>query len=261
MPAPQAPVGSAPAPTAPAAAYGTAPTAPIVVLPPPRFASPPPKQIAFTAPPIEEKRRYGDAGAPFAIGMGGAIRFRSDAGYQKLHAGDHQTELDLFASYDVYQPVRRIVIAAGLNYRNAQLGDDQTVAINTNAIQADVIARYTLTTFLFPQIRAGVGAQLSRIDLEDSSGQFSAHDHSASASGSIGAGLTIQTPRRLFETRRGRLASLSLGVLVEGGYAFAAAANYHLKVSSDSDLADSEIALGKLDLGGPYLRINGVVRF
>jgi hypothetical protein len=232
------------------------------VLPPPKFApQPATRQVAFSGPPIQEKRRYGDAGAPFAIGMGGAFRFRSDPGYKKLHAGDHQTELDIFASYDVYQPVRAIVIAAGLNYRNAQLGDDQVVTLTTNNIQAELIARYTLTTFLFPHIRAGLGAQLSRIDLEDPTGQFSAHDHSASASGSIGGGLTIQTPRRLFETRRGRLASLSVGILVEGGYAFAAAASYHLKVSSDSDLADSQIALGKLDLGGPYLRVIGVVRF
>jgi hypothetical protein len=50
-------------------------------------------------------------------------------------------------------------------------------------------------------------------------------------------------------------------VLVEGGYAFAAAANYQLKIKSSGDLPVARIPLGKLDVGGPYLRILGVLRF
>lgn len=236
-------------------------TQPVVVLPPPAFAKPPEREAVFKAPRIKPPKRYGDAGAPFALGMGVAIRFRSDSGYQKLNAQDHQNEFDLFASYDVYQPIKRFVIAAGINYRHAELGDDPTVSLKTNAVQADVIARYTLTTFLFPQLRAGFGAQLSRIDLSDESGGFEAHDKSASAAGSVGAGLVIQTPRRAFETRRGWLASLSLGLLVEGGYAFAAPATFYAQVKSESELDAGTIKLGQLKLSGSYLRIGGVIRF
>jgi hypothetical protein len=237
-----------------------APGQTVVVLAPPDFRAKRPREIAFSAPPIEPKRRYGNAGAAFTLGIGGAIRFRSDSGYRQLHASKHQNELDVFASYDVFQPVKRIVLAAGVSYRHASFGNDSEVSIATDAVQADLIARYTLARFLFPQIRAGVGAQLSRVRLEDGA-VFHARDRSAGVGGSIGGGLLLQTPRRLFETRRGRLGSLVIGLLVEGGYVFAGAANYRLKVKSDSDLNSTRIALGKLELGGPYLRIAGVVRF
>lgn len=270
-PAPVAPVAApapvappAPAPAAPPAAtapVGSPMTQPVVVLPPPAFAKPPEREVKFKAPPIKPPRRHGNAGAPFALGMGVAMRWRGDAGYEKLHAKDRQNEFDLFASYDVYQPIRRIVIAAGVNYRHTELGDKPNVTLKTNAVQADVIARYTLTSFLFPQLRAGFGAQLARIDLADESGEFKAHDKSASAAGSIGAGLVIQTPRRAFETRRGKLASLSFGFLVEGGYAFAAPATFYAQVDSGSELDAGPVKLGKLDMAGPYLRLNGIIRF
>jgi hypothetical protein len=189
------------------------------------------------------------------------MRFRSDSGYRQLHAGKRQNELEVFASYDVFQPVRRIVLAAGISYRHAELGDDETLAIETNAVQADLIARFTLATWLFPQLRAGLGAQLSRADLHDFGGDFRAHDRSAGAAGSLGGGVLFQTPRRLFETHGGRLSSLVIGLLVEGGYAFTGAADYQLKVKAESDLGSARIALGKLGLSGPYLRLAGVVRF
>jgi hypothetical protein len=213
----------------------------------------------FRAPPIKPKRRYGNAGAPFMFGVGASLRFRSDRGYRQLRAGKQQSEFELSAAYDVFQPVRRIVFAAGLDYRYAALGDPDSLQVRTNAVQVDLIARYTLALWLFPYLRAGVGAQLTRIDLDDD--VFRAHDRSAGATGSIGAGFTLQTPRRLFETHGGRLASLSFGLLLEGGYAFASAADYKLKIKSSGDLPVARIPLGKLDLGGPYLRILGVLRF
>jgi hypothetical protein len=233
----------------------------VIVTRPPTAYVPPPRVYVFTAPPIEPKRRYGNAGAAFTFGMGAALRFRSDSGYAKLGSDKHQTELELFASYDVYQPVRRIVLAAGVSYRHADLGDDDVLGVTTNAVQADAIARFTVAPWLFPQVRVGLGAQLARADLHDSAGDYRAHDHSAGVTGSLGGGFLVQTPRRLFETRAGRLSSLVLGMLIEGGYAFAGAADFHLKVKADSNLDSPRITLGKLDLGGPYLRIAGVVRF
>jgi hypothetical protein len=255
-----APVPSAPAPQAAPTAQPV-PAAPVAI-PPPKYRVPPPQIVyTFKEESIRPKRRYGDAGAPFAIGIGGTLRFRSDPGYEKLDAEDRQAELELFGSYDVLQPIRRIVIAAGISYRHLDLGDEDSVAVITHAVQADVIARYTLTRWLFPHVRAGIGAQLSRAELHDDSGDLNAHDRTSGVTGSLGAGLTLQTPPRLFETYRGRLSSLSVGLLLEGGYAFAASAKYQLEVDSDSDLESPAVTFGNLDLGGPYLRIAGVVRF
>lgn len=229
------------------------------VLPPLRFRTRAPRSHVFRAPPIKAKRRYGNAGAPFFFGIGASLRFRADHGYRQLRAAKQQNEFELTAAYDVYQPVRRLVFAAGLDYRYAALGDSDSLQVLSNAVQLDLIVRYTLATWLFPHLRAGVGAQLTRIDLDDD--VFRAHDRTAGATGSVGAGFTLQTPRRLFETHGGRISSLSFGVLLEGGYAFASAADYQLKIKSRGDLPVARIPLGKLDLGGPYLRILGVVRF
>ncbi len=249
------------APAAPAeVAPGQAPAAAPATLPPPRFARAP--TVVYRAPVLEpRKRRYGKAGAPFTLAVGGALRFRSEPGYRQLRAQGVQREFDVSASYDLFQPLRRLVIAAGVNYRLMFLGDQDSLEVTTHAVQADVIVRYTAATWLFPQLRAGVGAQLARAKLRDESAQFRAEDRTASAAGSIGAGLLFQTPRRLFETYNGHLASLAIGLLVEGGYAFASDAEFKLKVKSESDLPNLPIALGKLSLGGPYLRIMGVVRF
>jgi hypothetical protein len=193
------------------------------------------------------------------FGIGGSLRFRSDHGYRQLHSAKQQSEFELTGAYDVFQPVRRLVFAAGLDYRYAAFGDSDTLLILTHAVQADLIARYTPASWLFPHVRAGIGAQLSRADLDDD--VYKAHDRNASVTGSLGAGFTLQTPRRLFETWGGHLASLSLGLLLEGGYAFASAADFQLKIKTNSDLPLARIPLGKLDLGGPYLRILAVVRF
>jgi hypothetical protein len=232
------------------------------MLPPPNFQTARAPRVVYRAPLVEpRKRRYGNAGAPFTIAVGGALRFRSDRGYRQLHAQGLQREFDVSASYDVFQPVRRVVIAAGLDYRLGFLGDQDSFEVATHAVQADVIMRYTATTWLFPQLRAGVGAQLARAQLRDESAEFRAQDRTASAAGSVGAGVLVQTPRRLFETHNGRVSSLVLGLLVEGGYAFAREADFKLKVKSNSDLPNLPIAVGKLPLGGAYLRIAGVVRF
>jgi hypothetical protein len=128
-------------------------------------------------------------------------------------------------------------------------------------VQAELNLRYTLTRWLFPHLRAGVGMITSVAEFSDDSGNLRAHDRASGVSGTLGGGFTLRTPRRAFETRRGRLASVSIGVLVEGGYVLAPAADYTLRPKHQADLAQSAIQLGKLDQGDAYLRILGVVRF
>jgi hypothetical protein len=231
-----------------------APVVPVYRLPRPRL-----DPLDFK--PAKPPRRHGDAGAPFAVGIGGGMRFRNGSGYRKLGDADRQSEFDLFGSYDVYQPMPRIVFAVGLNYRYGHVGDSDLLVVKSHTAQAELNVRYTLTTWLFPHVRGGVGVITSVADFSDAAGSFSASDRSTGATGSLGGGFTLRTPRRLFETRGGHLASLSIGLLVEAGYVFAPTADYTLRPKSNADVEQSSISLGKLEQGGAYLRFLAVVRF
>jgi len=80
--------------------------------------------------------------------------------------------------------------------------------------------------------------------------------------GQLGAGLTLRTPARLLETHRGRLSSLSLGVLIDGGYTFAKAATLAAELEGgSSDIERTSFDLGSLRRSGGYLRTMAVMRF
>jgi hypothetical protein len=80
---------------------------------------------------------------------------------------------------------------------------------------------------------------------------------------SFGAGLTLRTPTRVFEDRGGRMASLSVGLMVEGGYALRAPLELNLDGPGpgDGDIALSEGSLGELSRSGPYVRTSIVLRY
>jgi len=221
---------------------------------------PPPKYHALASPQPAPPRKRGNAGAPFAVGMGGAMRFRDDGGYRKLGEGKHEGELDLFASYDVFQPVRPLVIAAGANYMFGRVGDEDLLEVTNHAVHAELSARYTLTRWLFPHLRGGFGVSTSVLQLREAESGISGSDRDTGMSGVLGGGLSLRTPPRLFETRSARAASLSLGLLVEAGYAFVSPASFRVTPNQASDIAQQPIDLGTLDGSGPYLRILVVVR-
>ena len=80
--------------------------------------------------------------------------------------------------------------------------------------------------------------------------------------GSAGLGLTLRTPTRTFEDRRGNLASLSFGLMIEGGYTLSAPLDFKLDGPGPrkSDITLSEADLGELDRSGPYVRVSLVGR-
>jgi hypothetical protein len=82
--------------------------------------------------------------------------------------------------------------------------------------------------------------------------------------GSLGLGFTLRTPTRMFETHRGQLASLSLGLMVEAGYTLSAPLALSLHdddAEDDGDIALTDAELGELQRSGPYLRFSLVTRF
>jgi hypothetical protein len=264
--APATPAPAEPAPGAPAAEPGAEavpftvrnpyPTAPVLRgrLPPPRLYAVPPR------PPPPPPKRYGSEGAPFSLGVGASFLYRDDVGYGRLGADNPQTELDLFASYDVLQVGSRLVIAAGIGYRFGGHGGENAVLVTSHAVSAELIARVK-ANWLAPHVRAGAGLFATRLQLQDPSADLELEDREQGALGVLGGGLTLRTPSRLFESHAGYLSSLSFGVLVEGGYILAGSATYQGKPDADGDLPQQSLALGSLDQGGGYVRVLGVVRF
>jgi hypothetical protein len=88
-------------------------------------------------------------------------------------------------------------------------------------------------------------------------------DSAVSPFGSLGLGVLLRTPTRMFENRRGAYASLSLGLMFEGGYTLAAPVDMKLAAdgAGERDVALVESELGELERSGPYARISAVARF
>lgn len=267
--------------TAPVPVAEPAPApAPVSAFPPP----PPPPQATVVYQPAtprvvmlvpqkravrpRPKRVYGDAGAPFAIGAGLTFTWPSDAGYARSGHDDLLTHGEIFASYDVWQPVDRLVLAAGAHFR-ALMGGNERVEVRERAIQADLTLRYTAARWLFPHLRAGVGAVGTTLQIDDTEPYRTGleylgyEDKDWAPVGTLGAGFTLRTRARAFESHSGHVSSLSLGLLVEGGYIVAPAAKLDLQPTGSpaSGIETRTAKAGSLDRTAPYLRIAGVVRF
>ncbi len=282
-PAPQTAAAQTPAPPTPAP-----PPSGVSVFPPPPPPSPatlpPAAGLAYQPAPTRivmlvphkravrprQKPVFGDAGAPFSIGAGLSFSWPSDRGYALAGHGDRLTHGELFAAYDVWQPVNRLVLSLGANYR-ALIGGNDRAEVSERALQADLTARFTATRWLFPHIRAAGGGIRTGFRITDRGGSQSSGntqgvtytDKDWAPVATLGAGFTLRTKARAFESDRGGASSLSLGVLVEGGYILAPAATLRLvpESSPSSGSAVKPTQAGSLDRSAPYLRVAGVFRF
>jgi len=228
-----------------------------------RFASPrlypiSPRPIPPRAP--RGPRRYGNAGAPFAFGIGVGAIFRDDVGYELFSERDASTGLELFASHDIWAPGSRAIVSAGIDYRNERHEGADDIGVAHNTLQAELNARFIATSWLLPHVRLAAGFVATRFDADDELAAIHFEDHDLGFVGTLGAGFTLRTPPRSFETYRGRLASLSLGLLLEGGYTLASPASLRAKPTGSSDVERVSFSLGELDRGGPYFRTMLVVR-
>jgi hypothetical protein len=218
------------------------------------YVTPPP------SPPPPEPRRHGRAGAPFALALGPGFMWRGGSAQRVLTSDRANAGFELLATYDVWAPSARAVVAAGLDLRLEHLGDPDELAVWHRSVQAELQPRFRVTRWLWPHLRVAVGMVSTRFRLSDLGGLDFA-DHDVHVASTLGAGFTLRTPARLFETHRGRLSSFSIGVSIEGGYTFAKAATLRAKPTSDSDLTQATFALGDVERSGAYLRALGVFRF
>ncbi len=225
---------------------------------PVRYRLPPPQLYPITRP--RPPRRYGDAGAPFAFGVGASLLWRKDEAYKLFTASDPGAGLELFATYDIWTPFRGAIVAAGLSYRFQGLGEER-LDLSLHAAQAELMARFAAASWLWPHLRVAVGVNTTRFHVDDGASDLSYEDHTAGVASTFGGGFTLRTPSRLFETWGGHLSSLSLGLLLEAGYTLEEAAELEAKPTRSSDLARTTFPLGKLERNAAYMRVTGVVRF
>jgi hypothetical protein len=196
--------------------------------------------------------------------MGASLLWPSDDGYRVAGVGDRQAHFDLFANYDVFQPSRLWVVSAGASFRTLMGADEENVELALRTLQADLTARYRGCSWWVPHVRAAAGATLLKLEVQDIAlGDAFYRGEDQVFTGSLGAGFTLRTSTRFFETRTGRLASLSLGIVVEAGMTLAPAANPKLapKPALAEGIEQRYGSFGELDLSAPYLRLAAVTRF
>jgi hypothetical protein len=216
--------------------------------------------------PITDKRpprRHGDAGAQLLLGMGASLQWPSDDGYRVAGIGDRQAHFDLFATYDVAKLSENWVLAAGASFLTLGGADEKSVELSLRTLQADLTLRYRGCDWFVPHLRAAAGATFLRLEIEDTELATSYEGKARTFAGNLGAGFTLRTKTRFFETDRGRLASLSFGLRVEGGMVLAPVADPKLEIGSNvaEGIEQRQAELGKLDLSAPYLRLAVVTRF
>ncbi len=208
---------------------------------------------------------HGDAGAPFAVGFSVDAVFYHDKGYDLFANDDVTPRFGLWAGYDVLKLTDHLFMAAELGWGVEHEKQDGVLgALHTDLVShtfdAAASLRYVLFPWLQPQARLSAGATWLTAELQ-SDGEATNRDHAVSPIVTLGGGFLLRTPPRLFETNDGRLASASVGVQVEGGYALRGSASFALGDGHGAQIPLRQAELGELTLSGPYVRTSLVTRF
>jgi hypothetical protein len=213
-----------------------------------------------------EPRRHGPAAGPVLVGVGPTFAWRRDPGYGYVSSQERTTDFDMFASYDVLAPLPMLVVAAGLDYRRFRGfhdSSDDDITVLQHLVMADLTARLRIAraSWLAPHARLGAGVARDRVKLNDDDGGSPIEVHDTGFVASVGGGLTLRTPIRTFETRGGKLSTLSFGVLAEAGYTLGQKAELRAAGSERNGISRAPLALGELERTAPYLRLAAVARF
>jgi hypothetical protein len=219
--------------------------------------------------PRREPKPYrpGDAGAAIGVGLSLEFPWHTGASFDLFSPDDVGERFGMWATHDLLALGPRAVLAAGLGFDVESLESKNLFAgaldteLNATVLYATGQARYALTDWLQPHARLSLGAQL--IETEMSLNGTSYENDGEVPYGSLGAGITLRTPDRTFESRHNALASLSFGLMIEGGYTLAAPVEMSIDGPGpeDREIALIEPALADLDRSGPYLRFSLVTRF
>ncbi len=281
--------------TTPASGPSQSPDAKSVSSPPaasePRFFSDEPQQYRFLErvkepdpkgpPPVipeRPSRPRSPAGAPVALALAIQHGWNKDAGYDLFSDDDVASRVDIWFSHDIWSLHPRAILAAevglgsGMESSEELLGSIEST-LRTNVVYAGAYLRYVVESWLQPYARVAAGAAVVGVEFyvrDPGSEADDEHfeDQGLSPVGSLALGLMVRTPSRAFENSKGEFASLSLGLMVEGGYAATSAMSFALKPADDDSRDDNgnevesrSAELGELSRSGGYVRTSLVVRF
>ncbi|MBN1654734.1 MAG: hypothetical protein JXA30_13265 [Deltaproteobacteria bacterium] len=206
-----------------------------------------------------------------ALGLEIDTIWNTDPGFDLFSEDDVSTQVGFWFSYDLFSITREIVfvgeIGLGIGGVEDQPQKNLDLSWTMTSVRAYLAAnlRYKLFSWIYPHLRVAGGACFGSMEFQlrdDPNRIQSADENTTSPFGNIGAGITLQTPNRMFENSSGAFASLSLGLLIEAGYTMASPMSLSLETATEDDQIEKRIAgLGDLDLSGPYVRTSVMVRF
>jgi hypothetical protein len=211
-------------------------------------------------------RAHGNAGAPIAIGASWDTPWYTDASYDVFSDKNAATRLGLWAAYDIASLRSDTIAALEVGWATEHekdsrlLGGTLSTELTSHAFHGGAQVRWIPVSWLQPHVRLVGGAQFVSMALQTSQ-QF--HDKGVSPFASLGLGCTLRTPSRLFEDRQGKLAPLSIGLMLEGGYTLAGPLDFTADGPGPAKgaIALSDAKLGRLERSSPYVRASIVVRF
>lgn len=214
----------------------------------------------------EPPRVRGDAGAAIGIGLSFEQDWNRDEGYDLFGEDDVAQRVSVWFSHDLLSFGERTVLAgelgvgSGVDETSGEF-DSMKTSLNNTRLQVAAYVRHAIWPVLQPHLRLAGHVSFIKAEL-DFAGDENFSDRDISGGGSLGAGFMVRTPTRLFENRKGDFASLSLGLLFEGGYTLASPVTFDLVDDEQADRIEVRSArLGELELSGPYFRAGLVVRF
>jgi hypothetical protein len=218
------------------------------------------------ARPVERRASAEEARPDFSLALSLDSLFQDDPGYDLFDDDDVSSRLGLWASYDIARLAPGLTLAievgAGFESHEHAIWDDQLESeLDSQTFSAGASLRYDLLSWLAPQLRAAGGVSLFQFELAGGN-DMDFEDDAVSGFGSLGAGVLLHTPERLFENKQGGFASFQIGVLIEGGYALRSPVEVELESETPALAIPLEQAsLGELTLAGPYIRSSLLVRF
>jgi hypothetical protein len=228
-----------------------------------------PTDASPSAATVARSRRpgRGDAGAPYAVAFTVERRWNDDPGYDAFAGDDLSARLGIWLAYDVLMLSPEVVLAAEAGFAaetdeaSELLGGALHSKLEGYAPHIGAQARWRMLSWLQPHVRLQGGATIwnTQIDL----GRTEVDNDGVAPFGRITAGLLLRTPTRLFENSRGHLASMSFGLLLEGGFALEAPWQMELDVKGpgEDDIPIAEASLGELSRSGPFVQGSVVGRF
>lgn len=211
-------------------------------------------------------RVYGNAGAPFAVGVGLTTPFHADSSFDAFDDDDVGLRLGAWLAYDIVSFSSASILALELDYGAEHEASDSLrggaldTELDTHALSLGVQLRFVPVSVFQPHLRLAGGAAFAQMELDAGAERF--EDEGFAPFGSLGLGFTLRTPTRLFENSRGQLASLALGLMFEGGYSLSAPLAFALEDDAgDGAIAVNAAELGELQRSGAYLRVSALARF